>query len=227
MNETRPGPDRPFTIIDISQPVNSRTACFPGDTPFQRAVTLTVRDSGVVNLTAMTMSPHVGTHADAPVHIEGDLEEGRGVIGSLSLEPFLGPVRIVDLAPFSGGIEPEHYQESLDSGEKVSRVLFRTCHRIRYEVFESEYAYISIAAAEDLVSRGIVLVGLDTPSVDHIDSKSLESHHVLNRGGMVWLENLDLTSVTAGDYYLVALPLKLEELEASPVRAVLLAEEKK
>ena len=56
-----------YRIIDISQPISSRAACFPGDTPFSRQVTVSYQDS-VVNLTAITMSPHVGTHADAPVH---------------------------------------------------------------------------------------------------------------------------------------------------------------
>ena len=69
---------------------------------------------------------------------------------------------------------------------------------------------------------GFVLVGLDTPSVDHIRSKELATHNVLDRHGLVWLENLDLRAVEEGEYFLVALPLKFMDLEASPVRAVLL-----
>ncbi len=73
-----------------------------------------------------------------------------------------------------------------------------------------------------LSALGVGLVGIDTPSVDHVRSKGLSAHHALLDAGMSWLENLDLTQVEAGEYFLIALPLKLTELEASPVRAVLL-----
>ena len=107
------------------------------------------------------------------------------------------------------------------------RILFKTAKVIRYDVFEDHYAHFTPGLIEELAKRGVVLVGLDTPSVDAVDSKTLETHHALLSAGMSWLENLDLTGVSVQhhqpqDYFLVALPLKLMELEASPVRAVLL-----
>lgn len=218
-----------FNIIDISQPVNSRSACFPGDVPFSKEVSLTLRDSGVVNLTAFKMSPHVGSHADAPVHIEGELEEGKGTVSSFPLDAFLGPVRVYDLAPFTGAISKEILLSKLPTdgnGKKLldKRILFKTRHHIRYDVFEDDYAYIGTDLAHFLARADTRLIGLDTPSVDHTDSKELESHHILKEGGLYWLENLDLSSVEEGEYTLLALPLKLEELEAAPVRAVLLSE---
>jgi arylformamidase len=78
-----------------------------------------------------------------------------------------------------------------------------------------------------MAMRGVRMIGIDTPSVDHIESKNLETHHQLLERDMLWLENLDLTQVSEGEYFLVALPLKFMELEASPVRAILLTDSPK
>jgi arylformamidase len=213
----------PFKIIDISQPVTSRTACFPGDVPFSKRVTVTYKESKVVNLTALTMSPHVGTHADAPIHCYGDLGEGRDTAGDMPLQPFIGPAVVVDLSPITTGISPEHFRETI---EKLSdfphRVLFKTAKLIRYEVFEEHYAFCTVEAVKYLADRGVGLIGIDTPSVDNVGSKALDAHAALIEAKMCWLENLDLTNVETGEYFLVAPPLKFMELEASPVRAILI-----
>lgn len=215
-------------IVDISQPVNEKSACFPGDTPFSRKVTLSYESSNVINLTALTMSPHVGTHADAPVHIKGTLGDANSngtdtTAGAMDLQPFVGPVAVIDIAPTKAGISAELVQAKLTAASKrVKRVLFKTAHTINFEVFEEEYAYLESNTAELLGQLGFILVGLDTPSVDHIRSKDLATHNVLDRSGLVWLENLDLRAVDEGEYFLVALPLKFMDLEASPVRAILL-----
>lgn len=212
----------PKKIIDISLPVSSSSACFPGDTPFQKQITLTYKDSGVVNLTSLTMSPHVGTHVDAPVHVCGDMSDECGKVGDMPLEPFIGPVRVIDLAPFTGGISAQQFRDKVGKSPPPPRVIFKTCHQIRYDVFENDYAYLSVELIDALADAGVVLTGIDTPSVDHINSKDLLTHHKLLEHKLVWLENLNLVDVRAGDYTLVALPLRFVELEASPVRAVLL-----
>src|SRR5579883_2575245 len=200
-------------IIDISQPVGSTSACFPGDAPFQRQVTLTLQESGVVNLCSMSMSPHVGTHADAPIHIRGDMDVDSGIAAAdLPLDAFLGAATVIDLAPYNEGITAEQFVEQINKlhpAGKPQRILFKTCHQIRYHMFEDSYAYLTVDLVQSMHKQGIRLVGIDTPSVDHIKSKSLEAHHALDECGMFWLENLDLTKVEAGEYILVALPLKL------------------
>jgi len=76
---------------------------------------------------------------------------------------------------------------------------------------------------ERLADAGVVLVGIDTASIDPADSKPLPSHQVIRRRGLRVLENLVLDGVPEGDYELIALPLKLTTADASPVRAVLRA----
>ena len=88
-------------------------------------------------------------------------------------------------------------------------------------VFDARFTALGPAAAEVLVRAGVRLVGIDTPSMDHATSKDLPAHHVLLRGGVALLENLDLSRVTPGDYELIALPLRIVGGDSSPVRAVL------
>lgn len=210
-------------VIDISRPVDSRSACFPGDVPFSRTVTLTYEQTRIVNLTALSMSPHVGTHADAPSHIKGDLDSGKDLIGSLPLEPYVGQCRVFDVAPFNGELTPDLLDKQWNStGALPARVLFRTQEIVDHTQFETNGSYFSPDLIHELARRGVKLMGIDTASVDTTQSKTLDAHHALDDARMYWLENLDLSSVKAGDYFLVALPLKFTELEASPLRAVLL-----
>lgn len=213
-----------YKIIDISQPVEKDTACFPGDVPFSRQLTVSYAESKVINLTAFTMSPHVGSHADSPGHIKGDLEESGVAAGDMPLLPFLGPCAVVDLGTYKDSIRAEHLKlAQRQDGSLPARILFKTTPAVKYDVWEGKYAYLSGEAAEYAAENGVILIGLDTPSVDHVEAKVLVSHNILHEGGVFWLENLDLGAVAAGEYFLIALPLKLMEVEASPVRAVLLS----
>ncbi|MBX9688824.1 MAG: cyclase family protein [Candidatus Obscuribacterales bacterium] len=220
-------------LIDISQPVKSDSAAFPGDTPFKREIVLSHKDSQVVNLTALTMSPHVGTHVDAPSHIKGDMSIASELVGQLPLEPFIGEVLLLDFSPRLAGLDWDSVKSKLLEMEKDSafkwtleklpaRLIFKTQEKIRYEIFEDDYSFFTSELVAELSKRGVILMGIDAPSADHIKSKTLDAHHELDRLNMYWLENLDLSSASAGEYYLIAFPIKFAELEASPVRAVLL-----
>lgn len=211
-----------FDIIDISQCVSEKSACFPGDVPFSKVMTLTYADSKIVNLTAITTSPHVGTHADAPSHIHGAMDDPSEMIGALPLVAYVGPVSVVDLSPMdSGEITADLVKRAAHAGLR-ERVLFKTLTKVDEEVFKEDYAYIGVSAVEFLASKGVKLVGLDTPSVDHINAKDLQTHNALIKHKFFWLENLNLENVEAGDYFLVAAPIKLMTAEAAPVRALLL-----
>jgi arylformamidase len=215
--------DDSYNIIDISQPIDSTTACFPGDVPFSKQITVSYQQSNVINLTALTMSPHVGTHADSPVHIRGDMAQQWGMVDGMPLQPFVGKALVLNVAPTTAAIGLDSVKDRLhERTDLPPRVLFRTAEQIRYDTWEGRYSYFQVDLIEYLGSRGCVLMGIDTPSVDHIDSKDLQAHNALLTANMCWLENLDLTKVSEGEYTLVALPLKFRELEASPVRAVLL-----
>lgn len=212
-----------FDIIDISQSVGEHTACFPGDVPFSKSITCTFAETNVINLSAIKMSPHIGTHADAPSHVKGDFEDHGANAGALPLVAYVGPATVIDLSPMKkGAVTADALRTSLSGRAPQPRVLLKTQAKVEEEKFKDDYPYIGVDAVQFLAEHGVQLIGIDTPSVDHINSKGLETHHELIKQNFFWLENLNLEHAPAGDYFLVAAPLKLVSAEAAPVRALLL-----
>jgi len=201
-------------LYDLSPTVRPETPVWPGDTPFQSRLAWSIAEGASVNLSVITTTPHLGSHADAPFHVDG---RGEG-IGELSLEPFLGTCRVHKVPPVPL-IEPRHV-EGIDLGNP-RRLLLRTESVADRRAFAERFTALSPEAAALLAERGLLLVGLDTPSVDPFESADLAAHHALVRGGVAILEGLVLDGVPEGVYELIALPLRLAGLDASPVRAVL------
>jgi arylformamidase len=202
-------------VIDITRPLSATTATWPGDTPLAIDWTLRLSGGDNVSLSRITLSPHIGTHADAPAHydMEGPLS------GALGLASFLGPARIVDMR----GHEALTLAALKERGAIGSqRVLVRTLDVVRPEEFVSDFPPLAPEAAEAMAGAGLVLFGTDAPSVDPVDSAAMAAHRVLGAAAIPILENLDLSAAEPGDYDLVALPMKLMDAEATPVRALLL-----
>ncbi len=202
-------------MIDITRPVGTRTAEWPGDTPFSIDWTLHVWRGDNVSVSRILMSPHVGTHADAPAHYRS----GGATTGDFDLTAFIGPVRVID-ARGSDHVNVSLVEERGAIG--CPRVLVRVLDVVRVDEFVRDFPALALEAAEALVDGGLRLYGTDAPSVDPMDSTRMNAHRALGAAGIPILENLDLTEVEPGDYDLLALPLKLEAAEAAPVRAVLL-----
>lgn len=179
---------------------------WPGDVPFRWRSTARLVEGSLFESTCFTMSAHVGTHVDAPSHVMPDGDP----IGRLPLEAFFGPARVVDL-PGRGEVGPDALPRRCLG---TPRVLLRTGGR----------TFLSPFAALRLCEKGTILVGTDAMSVDPEDAADLPVHHMLLSRGVAVLENLDLSEAAPGDYQLVALPLFFKELDASPVRAILIKE---
>jgi arylformamidase len=226
------------SVWDISPPIAPETPVFPGDTPYSQQWITQIAPGCPVNVSAITMSVHLGAHADAPLHYSA--ADARP-IGSVSLEPFLGPCRVIDASGESRQgrrarlITSDDLRHALAyvSDEPGSdarlpqsapllppRVLVRTCAKAP-AVWDPHFAAFAPETIAWLASLGVTLVGIDTPSVDPADSKTLDSHQQLLLHDMRVLENLVLDDVAPGDYELIALPLKLTGADASPVRAIL------
>jgi len=202
-------------IWDISPPVHAGAPVFPGDTPYAQHWSAEIGPGCPVNVSALTLSPHVGAHADAPLHY--DL--AGAAIGALDLSPYLGPCRVIHAI----GVRPlllwEHLAHAVQG--LPPRVLVRTYARMPVEAWDSQLAAFAPDTVERLADAGVQLIGIDTASIDPADSKTLDSHQVIRRRDLRVLENLVLDDVPEGDYELIALPLKLMSADASPVRAVL------
>ena len=205
-------------LIDISQPLGPATAVWPGDRPFELEWTLR-RDRGdTVDVAAVSLSVHTGTHVDGPRHTG----HGPGA-GVLPLQPFYGPAVVVDGRPHVERDPPAvgaSVLDGVDAGQ-TPRVLIRTRDAADPTTFPAPFAALSPGLATALVERGFVLVGTDAPSVDPVDSKELESHRILAEAGIPNVENLALSGVEPGRYTFIGLPLRLEGADSAPVRAVL------
>jgi len=205
-------------IWDISPPVDERAPVFPGDTPYSQRWAAEIGPNCPVNVSAITLSPHVGAHADAPLHYDAQ----GAAIGALDLGPFLGRCRVIHAIGVSPLLRPEHLSHALDE-DLPERVLVRTYVKAPLDRFDDALTAYAPETIELLADRGVRLVGIDTSSIDPSTSKTLDSHQVIRRRGLRVLENLVLDDVPEGDYELIALPLKLVACDASPVRAVLRA----
>ncbi|WP_428002211.1 arylformamidase [Acidovorax sp.] len=206
------------TLWDISPPVHAGSPVFPGDTAYSQQWCATIGPGCPVNVSAITLSPHVGAHADAPLHYDAD----GATIGDVSLEPFLGPCRVIHAIGCGTLIEWQHIAHAVD-GTLPQRVLVRTYEHMPVDRWDGALAAYAPATIARLADLGVLLVGIDTASIDPADSKTLDSHQVIRQRGLRVLENLVLDGVPEGDYELIALPLKLTTADASPVRAVLRA----
>ena len=201
-------------LWDISPPVQPGSPVFPGDAPFELRWGWTLSADCPVNVGTITMSPHTGAHADAPLHYSAD----GAAVGALDLAPFLGHCRVIHAIGCGPLIEWRHLTHALAG--LPPRVLVRTDARAP-SAWDPQLAGYAPDTVERLADAGVMLVGIDTASIDPADSKALPSHQVIRRRGLRVLENLVLDDVPEGDYELIALPLKLMTADASPVRAVL------
>lgn len=201
-------------LWDISPVLGPATPPFPGDQAYEQRWTARIGPGCPVNLSALTLSPHLGAHADAPLHYD----DGAPAIGEVPLAPYLGPCRVIHAIGCGPLVQPQHLAHALD--DMPPRVLVRTCERAP-TAWSDDFSAYAPETLELLAARGVTLVGIDSQSVDPASSKTLDSHHVLLKHDLRVLENLVLDAVPAGDYELIALPLKLAHACASPVRAIL------
>lgn len=204
-------------LYDITRTVSPRTAVFPGDTTYRAEALLQLADGASVNLTTITTTPHIGTHADAYFHYEPDGAHPA----SMPLDAYIGRARVMSVTKRHGALSLDDLPAALAGAERL--LIHSWVSDLPDDQWTRVFPYLSVELIEAAARAGIRLIGLDTPSVDDHDSKDLPCHHALKQYGLVNLESINLRGVPDGDYELIALPLKLDEACGSPVRAVLRA----
>ncbi|MBM3376527.1 MAG: arylformamidase [Betaproteobacteria bacterium] len=202
-------------LWDISPPVEPGSPVFEGDTSYAQQWSWQISRGSPVNVAAVTLSGHVGAHADGPLHYD----PGGRAVGELPLEPYIGPCRVIHALHGQALVGLSDLAHALD--RLPPRVLIRTYPCFPLQRFDPRFRALEATLIEELADRGVLLVGLDSASVDPVDSKDLPSHQALRRRDLRVLENLYLDDVPEGDYELIALPLRWMRADASPVRAVL------
>jgi arylformamidase len=201
-------------IYDISQVLREGIAVWPGDPEYRTRWITEIPRGGSSNVSAVDMGVHTGTHIDAPLHLEDTGCDAANV----PVDRCIGPARVYSIS----------VQECIRAADLIAldwqgvqRALFKTHSDIPHNGFDSKFIYFKEDAAEFLIQKKVLLVGIDAPSVDALDSVSLPSHRILLDQGTVILEGIQLGNVEPGDYELICLPLKLAGLDGSPVRAIL------
>ena len=202
-------------IIDITPSVRQGMAVFPGDAKYSTARTFEISEDCPVNVAEFSMSCHCGAHADAPLHYDSN---GLSV-DKLDLADFVGPARVIDARGADDLCLPDRLEAFLE--DCPARVLLRLAEAIDPMVWPEGFRAVSPDAMSLLADHGVKLIGVDVPSVDPETSKELPSHEIARSRDLRILENLALSAVEPGDYELIALPMKLEGLDAAPVRAIL------
>lgn len=201
-------------LWDISPTISSALPVWPGDTGFEASATWQIGASCPVHVSRMTMTTHLGAHTDAPSHYD---PAGLS-IDAVGLAPYIGPCRVIHCIG-SALFDVLDIAGSLDN--VPPRVLLRTYASAPQQQWDPDFAAVSPAAIALLASKGVVLIGTDAASLDPQDSKTLDAHNAVRAHQMAILEGIVLDDIAAGDYELIALPLKLAGMDASPVRAIL------
>lgn len=201
-------------IRDISPLISPALPVWPGDTPFSSATTWEMGPQCPVQVSRMTMTTHLGAHTDAPSHYDA----AGAAIADVPLDVYIGACRVIDCTGVTL-VEPEHVRGALDG--VPPRVLLRTYAVAPHGAWDPHFAAVAPATIALLAAHGVRLVGIDTPSLDPQESKTMDAHRAVHAHGLAILEGIVLDGIDAGDYELVALPLKLAGMDASPVRAIL------
>ena len=214
-------------IFDISRALSNDLAPWPGDTPFHFELKWKMAEGATVNVGAINMGVHNGTHADATFHFD----EGGDPIDRMPLDTYVGNAVVVDLTKLFAGPKDEldrtrqigvaDLNAFSSSIEQAPRLLLRTGVWKDSKVFPEWIPVIAPDVPEWLRERKVKLLGLDLPSVDPIEAKKLSNHYALAAARIGIVESLDLSEIEAGIYHFSALPLKIAGGDAGPVRAIL------
>jgi arylformamidase len=203
------------TYFDISPEISTNSAVFPGDLPFRRIVALDFKKGHNLTLSSIQSTLHIGAHADSPGHYHPD---GSG-IDTRPLDYYFGDCQVISVSPARGA----RIKVADLKGKKITapRVLLKTLSYPDPNKWSDDFNSLSPELVNHLAAQGVKLIGIDTPSVDPADDKVLESHQAVFANDLAILEGIVLNEVADGNYTLIALPLKIKDADASPVRAIL------
>ena len=206
-------------LHDVSVLISKDLPVWPGDPGISITLASSLNQGDDANVTRLSMGVHTGTHIDAPFHFEA---EGM-TIDQLQIDTLIGPCQVFELPEIKGGIGPDDLQRLDFKG--TTRVLFKTRNSIWWETgerkFQKEFVYITEEGAKLLIAHGVKLVGIDYLSVEKFGSSAYATHHLLLRNQVVIVEGLNLSGIDAGEYELIALPLRLKGSDGSPARVIL------
>ena len=205
-----------MNFYDVTLAISNTLITWPTDPTVSIRKTRLISQGNSCNVSELKLGSHCGTHIDAPYHFE----ENSITIDQIPLDSLIGNATVFDIKT-KEKIDLEDVK-SLQL-KNVKRVIFKTINSTYWKLpeFKKDFVYITKEAAQYLVDSDVRLVGIDYLSVEKFGNKYADTHHIFLRKGIVIIEGLDLSNVKAGDYELIALPLKIKDCDGSPARVIL------
>jgi len=209
-----------WEIVDISVPLGPGIPVWPGDPEMTAEPISQTANGDVFNMTLLRMSGHTGTHVDAPRHI---VHEGA-TLDQIPLARWYGPCQVIEIPEERTEIDVSDLEQAGVLPE-TTRLLFKTGNSRRWRPlpmpFEEDYVAVTPAGARWIVERGLQLAGIDYLSIEGWADTENQTHRTLLNAGVLIVENLNLSGIEPGSYYLICLPLKLTGADGAPARALL------
>jgi arylformamidase len=205
-------------VYDVSRPLRHGGVIYPGDPEIAFRAHSSIDAGDPANVTALGLGSHSGTHVDAPSHFL----PGGTPVDRIPLERLIGPAVVLDLPGDLASVGAADLARQELGGHR--RVLLRTRNSAAMAEtrFTPDYCALALDGAEYLLDNGVELVGIDALSIEPFGSDDYAVHHLLLGRGVVIVEGLDLSAASAGVYQFLCLPLRLQELDGAPARAVLI-----
>ncbi|MFC4324065.1 cyclase family protein [Litchfieldia salsa] len=199
-------------IYDVSTTIQHGMAVYENKS--EKKPTITTVTDGYISETRLDMDVHNGTHVDAPLHM---IVNGEA-IETLALEDLVGSSKVFDLTDIEDKITRKDL-EALDI-QKNDFIIFKTKNSFEEE-FNFDFIFLAKEAAKYLVEKGIRGVATDALGIER-SQEGHPTHKTLFGANIIIIEGLRLKDVPAGEYFMVAAPLKLTGIEAAPARILLL-----
>ena len=206
-------------IHDISIPISPTMPTYPGDPTVTIDHVLQIAKGDNANVSRLSFGNHTGTHLDPPVHFI----PGGKTVDQLDLNTLYGPAQVVDMTHVERAITARDL-ERINLPKRAVRILFRTRNSDLWQRpgFQKNFVAFTGDAAEWLVQRGVKLVGIDYLSAELYDATEPRAHRTLLGAGVIIVEGLNLQAITPGNYMLACLPIKIQDGDGAPVRAILI-----
>ncbi len=209
-------------ILDLTHTISNDTPVYPGTEPLSLTVHNTIAKDGYQE-TMLHMNSHTGTHMDAPGHIL----EHAATLDKMDISRFFGRALVVDCTGLKADeqITMKYIEPLREAADKAEFLLFYTgwSRFWMQECYYASFPYCGEDVIRYCVETGKRGVGIDTPSIDPMGSTDFPMHCIVFGAGLLVIENLaNLDRLLGKTFTFASLPLKYENADGSPVRAVAL-----
>jgi len=206
-------------VYDISVTLGSESIDYPGDTPFSREMIEEIKTGASYDLSKLVMSAHSGTHIDFPSHF---IPGGKSA-NEYQAREFMFPAHVVNITD-KESIQPSELEKVVIKPRDA--LLLRTANSItgicKSGRWSERYAHLSLEAARFCIRRRVGLLGIDYATIEKYGDESFPAHREILGTNILILEGINLEDVPTGKYTLFCFPLKIQNSEACPTRAVLI-----